>query len=122
MENLNVFDAKTCDIPEIRELLSMFYRISVSDIDVFFSVCGLSGARVEAISDSMGKDKSTVQRCLNRLYSSGLIKRESKCCIKGKKGRYFIYFAVSNAELKEMLLLHVNNWHSLRFAVIDSLR
>lgn len=121
MENLNPLDAKTCDIPEVRELLSMFYRIPVSDIDVFFSFCGVSGARVEEISEKMGKDKSTVQRCINRLYSSGLLKRESKCCVEGKKGRYFIYSAVSKGKLKEMLLLHLNNWYSLRSAVIGSL-
>ncbi|MBW6462540.1 MAG: hypothetical protein K0B07_05855 [DPANN group archaeon] len=121
MEHLNPLDVSTCDIPEIRELLSMFYRISVSDIDVFFSVCGMPGARVEEISCSMGKDKSTVQRCINRLYSSGLIKRESKCCIEGKKGRFFIYSSVSKDELRQMLSLRLNKWYSLCSSVVDSL-
>ncbi len=121
MKDLNPLDCRKCDSPEFRELLSLFYHLSVSDIDVFFSLCSLGSGRIEDISLKMGKDKSTVQRCINRLYSAGLVTRESKCCIEGKKGRFFVYQAVSGDELKGLLSLVLNKWYKNRQDVIGSL-
>ncbi len=121
MKDLNPFDMKICDNAEVRELLSLFYRLSVADIDVFFAVCPLRAVRIEEISDKMGKDKSTVQRCINRLYSAGLITRESRCCTEGKKGRYFVYSIVSKDVLRDMLSLVLNKWYKNRQDVIGSL-
>ncbi len=121
MKDLNPFEWKACERPELRELLSLFYHLSISDIDAFFSICSLSPARVENVSLKMGKDKSTVQRCINKLYSAGLILRESRCCIEGKKGRFFVYQAVSGAELKVMLSLVLDKWYKKRQDVVGSL-
>lgn len=121
MKDLNPLDCRKCDSPEFRELLSLFYRLSVADIDVFFAVCPLGAVRVEEISDKMGKDKSTVQRCINRLYSAGLVTRESRCCIEGKKGRFFVYSVVSKDGLRDMLSLLLDKWYKNRQDVIGSL-
>jgi len=75
--------------------------------------------RVEELAEKLGKDRSTVQRCLNKLLSCGMIKRE-QVVIKEGGGRYYIYRNVPPDELIPWLNACLEEWYrEMKKAVND---
>ena len=65
-----------CD-RRVRSLLEVVYDFSDAEIETLLLLCRAGEARVAELSTLAGKDRSTVQRLLTRLTSTGLICRES---------------------------------------------
>lgn len=66
--------------------------------------------RVDELCKLLGKDRSTVQRMLNKLVKCGMVKREKRI-IRNGGGYYFIYKAISPRKLKKWLEECIENWH-----------
>ncbi|MCS4541108.1 MAG: MarR family transcriptional regulator [Euryarchaeota archaeon] len=73
-------------------------------------------ATVEEIAEKLKINRSTAQRCLQTLVATGLIFRKSTTEIKGRK---FIYRAISERELKEILKNTAEQWYQ---KVMESLK
>jgi predicted transcriptional regulator len=90
------------------DLLCCAFGLRNSELDVYFSL--ISGPKtVEQIADKIGKDRSTVQRVLNKLHSKGLARRESQRIDRG--GYFFEYSAVSSDVVREQILSQLEDWY-----------
>ncbi len=67
--------------------------------------------RVGELVDIVGKDRSTIQRCLKKLMECGMVKREKRI-IEDGGGYYYVYSSVSPNELKEWLQKCIERWYS----------
>ena len=89
-------------------MLCCAFGLRDSELDVYFSL--LSGLRsVEDISEKVGKDRSTVQRVLNKLHTKGLVVRETQNIPRG--GYFYEYRAVESDQIRDQILAQLEEWY-----------
>jgi len=97
---------KSFDKPS--DLLCCAFGLRNSELDVYFSL--ISGPKtVEQIAERIGKDRSTVQRVLNKLYSKGLAKREMETIDRG--GYFYTYSAEETEIVRDQILTQLEDWY-----------
>lgn len=90
------------------DLLCCAFGLRNSELDVYFSL--ISGPKtVEQIAERISKDRSTVQRILNKLHSKGLAKRETHTIQRG--GYYYEYSAEETDIVRDQILLQLEEWY-----------
>ena len=104
---------------EIQRLLKVLYGLSGSETEVMYYLCD-NEARASEIAEELGKDRSTIQRYLSKLMSSGLIERESMI-EDGKKGRYYLYSVPDKKEMKGKIREKMNQWEKDKMEVLEQL-
>lgn len=100
------------------DLLCCAFGLRSSELDVFFSL--VSGPKtVETISERIGKDRSTVQRVLNKLHSKGLVKRDTRNIQRG--GYFYEYSAEDTDIVRDQILAQLEDWYkATRSFLLDS--
>ena len=93
---------------EVKQLLKVLYNLSGSETQVLYFLCD-EEARASEIAESLGKDRSTVQRYISKLRSSGLVQRESRV-EDGKRGRYYVYSVPDKEEMKNEIEDRLEEW------------
>jgi len=104
---------------EIKDLLKVLYNLSGSETQVIYYLCN-NEARASKIAEELGKDRSTVQRYLSKLRTTGLIERESKVK-KGKKGRYYVYRVPDKEKMKDKIEERMKEWEDEKMKVLKDL-
>ena len=90
------------------DLLCCAFGLRNSELDVYFSL--ISGPKtVEEIAERIGKDRSTVQRVLNKLHSKSLVKREMNTIERG--GYYYTYIAEETEIVRDQILSQLEEWY-----------
>ena len=101
---------------EIKQLLKVLYNLSASETEVMYFLCN-NEARASEIAEELGKDRSTVQRYLSKLRTTGLLERES-VVEEGKKGRHYIYRVPDKEEMKDKIRDKMEEWEDEKMKVI----
>ena len=98
---------KSFDKPS--DLLCCAFGLRNSELDVYFSL--ISGPKtVEQIAERIRKDRSTVQRVLNKLHSKGLAKRDTH---KIQRGGYFYEYSAEKSEIvRDQILSQLEEWYA----------
>ena len=104
---------------EIKQLLKVLYNLSSSETEVLYFLCDTE-ARASEIAEELGKDRSTVQRYLSKLRTTGLVERESKV-EEGKRGRYYIYSVPDKNEMKKKIRDRMDDWEDEKLEVLDEI-
>lgn len=104
---------------EIRELLKVLYNLTGSETEVLYYLCD-NEAEASEIADDLDKDRSTVQRYLSKLRTTGLLKRES-VVEDGKKGRSYVYTVPDKSEMKEEIHEKMEEWEQEKMSVLDEI-
>jgi len=104
---------------EIKQLLKVLYNLSSSETEVLYYLCDHE-ARASDIADELGKDRSTVQRYLSKLQSTGLVEREG-VVEEGKRGRYYMYSVPDKDVLKEGVEQRMDEWSDEKLAVLEEI-
>ncbi|MFB6100734.1 MAG: ArsR family transcriptional regulator [Candidatus Nanohalobium sp.] len=104
---------------EMKQLLKVLYNLSGSETQVMYYLCD-DEARASEIAEELGKDRSTVQRYLSKLRSTGLVERESKV-EDGKRGRYYVYSVPDKQEMKEKIRERMREWEDDKMEVLEDL-
>ncbi len=90
------------------DLLCCAFGLRNSEIDTYFSL--ISGPKtVEEIGELIGKDRSTVQRVLNKLHKKNLVERVAHFIDRG--GYYYEYSAKSTDDVREEILTQLDEWY-----------
>jgi predicted transcriptional regulator len=90
------------------DLLCCAFGLRNSELDVYFAI--ISGPKtVEEIAEQIGKDRSTVQRVLNKLYKKGLAMRETHKIQRG--GYFYTYHAEETEVIREQILSQLEEWY-----------
>ena len=99
----------TKNLEKPSDLLCCAFGLRSSEIDVYFSLLG--GTRtVEDLEGKIDRDRSTVQRILQKLDSKGLIEREKKRIERG--GYFYVYRAISTEAVKQQILEQLEHWYT----------
>ncbi len=102
---------------ELEEVFEVVFNLSGSEIDVLMHLCDNPGTPKE-VADSVGKDRSTVQRYLSNLMKAGLVDRER--VDKQGKGRSFKY-SVDREGLRENVSDSLEGWFEERMDLVDQI-
>jgi predicted transcriptional regulator len=98
---------KSFDKPS--DLLCCAFGLRNSELDVYFSL--ISGPKtVEQIAERIDKDRSTVQRVLNKLHTKGLAKRDTHKIQRG--GYYYEYSAEKSEVVRDQILIQLEEWYA----------
>ncbi len=90
------------------DLLCCAFGLRNSEIDTYFSL--IDGPKtVEQISEFIGKDRSTVQRVLNKLHKKNLVDRTTHFIERG--GYYYQYSAKSTEKIRKEILNQLDEWY-----------
>jgi predicted transcriptional regulator len=90
------------------DLLCCAFGLRNSEIDTYFSL--INGPKtVEQISETIGKDRSTVQRVLNKLHKKNLVERSTQLIDRG--GYYYEYHAKSTEKVRHEILTQLDEWY-----------
>lgn len=90
------------------DLLCCAFGLRNSEIDTYFSL--ISGPKtVEQISELIEKDRSTVQRVLNKLHKKNLVERTTHFIERG--GYYYEYSAKSTEDVRKEILVQLDEWY-----------
>ncbi|TFG34990.1 MarR family transcriptional regulator [Candidatus Thorarchaeota archaeon] len=90
------------------DLLCCAFGLRNSELDVYFSL--ISGLNtVEDIAEKIGKDRSTVQRILNKLHAKGLVLREIQNIPRG--GYFYEYRAEASETIRNQILDQLEEWY-----------
>ena len=90
------------------DLLCCAFGLRNSEIDTYFSL--ISGPKtVEQISELIEKDRSTVQRVLNKLHKKNLVERTTHYIERG--GYFYEYSAKSTEDVRKEILAQLDEWY-----------
>lgn len=103
----------------MKQVLKVLYNLSGSETQVMYYLCD-NEARASDIADELGKDRSTIQRYLSKLRSTGLVERESHV-EDGKRGRYYVYSVPDKEEMKKKIKERMNEWEQDKMEVLEDL-
>ena len=104
---------------EIKQLLKVLYNLSSSETEVMYFLCD-NEARASDIAEELGKDRSTIQRYLSKLRSTGLVTRES-AVEDGKRGRFYIYSVPDKEKMKEKVRKRMDEWEGEKLDVLEDI-
>ncbi len=80
------------------DLLTCLYNLKPTDMEVLLAVAKNENASLDQIARVVGKDRSSVHRCLSKLVSTDLVNKESKS-LKG--GGYYHTYAMVDPKIIE---------------------
>jgi len=92
------------------DLLCCAFGLRNSELDVYFEL--ISGPKtVKQIAERIKRDRSTVQRVLNKLHSKGLVMRNTHKIQRGG-GYYYEYSAEDTEVVREQILVQLEEWYT----------
>ncbi|HQQ48698.1 MAG TPA: helix-turn-helix domain-containing protein [Methanofastidiosum sp.] len=95
---------------EIKKILRCAFDLTDLEVSITLMLPP-EGMRVKEIQNVLKKDRTTIQKSLKILVDKELIFRESKCCVQGKRGRYFVYKSLDRQEIRKRVLTNIDKWY-----------
>ena len=95
---------------ELKKLLKCVFDLTDLEVNIILML-PLEGMRVKEIQNILMQDRTTIQKSLKILVEKELVFRESKCCVQGKRGRYFVYKSLEREQIRKKVLTSINLWY-----------
>ncbi len=99
------------------DLLRCMYNLSDLDMEALRLLLAEGPSRAEDLADTLGRDRSTVYRSLQKMVSCQVIAKETRNLDRG--GYYHVYSAVPRELLRERLEHCIQEWHSRVTSLLD---
>ena len=104
----SIFDLFSKSFDKQEDLLCCAFGLRDSEIAVYLYL--VEGPKtVEEIAVVVEKDRSTVQRVLNRLHKKDLVERKTQSIERG--GYYYEYLAKSTDRVRKEILAQLDDWY-----------
>lgn len=104
----SIFDLFSKSFDKQEDLLCCAFGLRDSEIAVYLYL--VEGPKtVEEIAVVVEKDRSTVQRVLNRLHKKDLVERRTQSIERG--GYYYEYLAKSTDRVRKEILAQLDDWY-----------
>ncbi|HEC76774.1 MAG TPA: ArsR family transcriptional regulator [Thermoplasmatales archaeon] len=95
---------------ECSDIFKCLFNIGNNELEIYKKMID-EEYRVDELGKIIGKDRSTVQRILQKLIECGIVKRYRKT-IKEGGGYYYVYKSLSPEELKNWINKCIEKWYS----------
>ena len=103
--------------PTRKEVLQTVFGLGDQDVRTYDAVVGVRGATTSELADHLGRDRSNVNRSLNRLRETGLITRGRRLLDEG--GHVYQYYPVDEAS-DDLVERAVDRWRAAALDAIGS--
>jgi predicted transcriptional regulator len=104
----SIFDLFSKSFDKKEDLLCCAFGLRDSEIAVYLYL--VEGPKtVEEIAVVVEKDRSTIQRILNRLHKKDLVERRTQSIERG--GYYYEYIAKSTDRVRNEILAQLDDWY-----------
>ena len=107
-------DSLCCD-----DALKSIFDLNTLDVEIFKKLRDLGESRADEIAISVGKERSTAYRSLQKLTSCGLCLKNAKNLDGG--GYFHTYCCVDTKIAKNKLKSCLNNWYKSMRSLIENL-
>ena len=87
------------------DLLGCLYNMKPIDLEVFYTLAARQKGTLDDLAAAVGRDRSTMHRCLSKLVSAGLVYKQSRTLKDG--GYYHVYSTVDPLRIKDQAQLRV---------------
>ena len=102
--------------PSREEVLRTVFELGGHDVRTYDAVVAVPGSTTRELADHLDRDRSNVNRSLNRLREAGLVTRDRRLLDAG--GHVYQYSAVSDEAADDIVARAVDRWRS---AALDAL-
>lgn len=103
--------------PTRKEVLRTVFGLGEHDVLTYDAVVEVRGATTSELADRLDRDRSNVNRSLNRLRESGLVSRGRRLLDEG--GHVYQYYAVDEA-FDALVARAVDRWRSAALDAVAS--
>ncbi|CAG0992205.1 MAG: transcriptional regulator [Candidatus Methanoperedens nitroreducens] len=97
--------------PKFNDVMRCVFKIKDYEIEVYFYLLDHSGSTIAEVSESLKKDRSSIQRSLQTLMDKGMIERKFR--VLGAGGFTYIYTSVPIEETKMIMNRELNVWYRM---------
>lgn len=104
--------------PSREEVLRTVFGLGGHDVRTYDAVVEVPGSTTHELADHLDRDRSNVNRSLNRLREAGLVTRDRRLLDAG--GHVYQYSAASAEAAEDLLARAVERWRSIALDVVGS--
>jgi len=97
--------------PNFNDVMRCVFKIKDYEIEVYFYLLDHPGSTIAEVSDSLKKDRSSIQRSLQTLMDKGMINRKFR--VLGVGGFAYIYTATPLEETKKSMERELQVWYNM---------
>ncbi len=97
--------------PRFDDVMRCVFKIKDYEIEVYFYLLDHPGSTIAEVSDSLKKDRSSIQRSLQTLMDKGMINRKFR--VLGVGGFAYIYAATPIEETKKIMERELRVWYNM---------
>lgn len=105
------------ETPTRKEVLQTVFGLGDQDVRTYDAVVQVRGATTSELADHIDRDRSNVNRSLNRLRESGLVTRGRRLLDEG--GHVYQYYAVDEGS-DALVARAIERWRSAALDAIES--
>ncbi len=113
-----VGDLMMAPAPKFNDVMRCVFKIKDYEIEVYFYLLDHPGSAIAEVSESLKKDRSSIQRSLQTLMDKGMIERKFR--VLGAGGFTYIYNAVPIEETKLIMNRELNVWYQMMGQLVTS--
>jgi len=110
-------DDVSVSTPSREEVLRTVFGLGGHDVRTYDAVVEITGATTSELADRLDRDRSNVNRSLNRLRETGLVTRGRRLLDEG--GHVYQYYAADEAS-ETVVARAVDRWRSAALDAIES--
>ncbi len=97
--------------PKFNDVMRCVFKIKDYEIEVYFYLLDHPGSTIAEVSESLKKDRSSIQRSLQTLMDKGMINRKFR--VLGIGGFAYIYTATPLEETKKIMERELQVWYNM---------
>ncbi len=97
--------------PNFNDVMRCVFKIKDYEIEVYFYLLDHPGSTIAEVSESLKKDRSSIQRSLQTLMDKGMINRKFR--VLGLGGFAYIYAATPLEETKKIMERELQVWYNM---------
>jgi predicted transcriptional regulator len=105
------------EVSTCQDLVQCAFSLGEFEVQVYMGLSRQGPVRADELAQTMGKDRSTVYRALQKLMSCGMVYRETKSIQRG--GYFHVYRAIGKELLRKRLEQCVNDWYDRMREALD---
>lgn len=110
-------DDVSVSTPSREEVLRTVFGLGGHDVRTYDAVVEITGATTSELADRLDRDRSNVNRSLNRLRETGLVTRGRRLLDEG--GHVYQYYAADEAS-ETVVARAIDRWRSAALDAIES--
>ncbi len=104
--------------PKFNDVIRCVFKIKDYEIEVYFYLLDHPESTIAEVSESLKKDRSSIQRSIQTLMDKSMINRKFR--VLGVGGFTYIYIALPLEETKKIMERELQIWYNMMNGLVTS--